>query len=233
MGTITGQYIADGAWLKLQEATGGSATRWTSAEALRALNNGQRFIVSIVPKAYTKRVAATPVAGTRQTMSGLSISDGLTFIDITANLASDGTTRGKPITKRERAYLDEMDLTWHSRTATSAQHWCQDPNEPKTAWLYPGITGTGKIEVIVSATPPDLASLASVIALDDTYQNHLEWFILFSFHSKDADFNPGAAAKAASYMQMLTQSLGVSDKVYLQQSAQAVARAAGNTGAAG
>lgn len=233
MGTITGQYIADGAWLKLQEPTGSGATRWTPTEALRAINNGQRFIVTVLPKAFTKSVSATPAGGTRQTMAGLNIADGITFIDVPANMASDGTTRGRAITKRERAYLDEMDPMWHSRTATAAQHWCQDPNDPKAIWLSPAVTGGGKVEFIYSATPTDLASLANVISIDDIYQNALEFFLLFSFHSKDADFNPGSATKAASYLQLLTQILGITNTNVVQQAAQAAARATGSTGAAG
>jgi hypothetical protein len=232
MGTLTGQYVADGAWIKANEATGGAAVRWTAAEALRWLNNGQREIVNQLPKSFTKRMLATPTTGTRQDFSTISISDGLSVIDVPANFNSGGTVRGRAMTRRERAWLDDQNPTWHSQTASEAVHWMYDPNDPKAFYIYPAVTGGGKLEIIYSAVPADLGALTNTISLDDIYANALEWFILFSFYSKDASYTK-SGQNSAGYWQLFLAALGVRNNNLLQASQQATAKAAGATGAAG
>ena len=161
MGTITGQQIADRAWTKALEQTGSSATRWTPTEALWWINDAQREVVHQLPKAYTKAVTATAVAGNvRQTLAGLSITDGLTVVDVTRNYSADGNTSGPALTKRERAMLDELDPEWPTtRAQTNAVHWMFDERDPKAFYIYPP-KASGRLEVVYSAAPPDLASLA-------------------------------------------------------------------------
>lgn len=225
MGTITGQQIADRAWIKVQEQTGSSATRWTPAEALLWLNDGQRETVHQLPKANTIRATPTVVSGTRQTLAGLGLTAGIEIVDVVRNMATDGTTPGRAIVKRDRAWLDLRNPNWHSDTAADAYDWMFDERDPKAFYIYPAKPG-GKLEVIYSALPTDLASLASAISLDDTYANALQWFLLFSFYSKDATFNRGQQL-AASYWALFMQALGLRDKSVLTVSAQGDARVNG------
>lgn len=209
MGTLLGSYVADGAWLKANDATGGAATRWLTAEALRWLNNGQREIVNQLPRANAVTATPTVVAGTRQTLSGLGLTTGVQIIDVTANFNTGATVRGRAITKRDRADFDDQIPSWHSDTAAEADHWMQDDRDPKAFYIYPAIaSAAGKLEVVYAANPTDLASLASAISLDDIYANALEAFVLFSFYSKDATYAKGMQL-AATYYSLFKDLLGV------------------------
>lgn len=229
MGTLTGQYIADGAWTKANEATGGLAVRWPTAEALRWLNNGQREIVNRVPSASSKRATPTCVAGaSRQTLTDLGITDGILPLDVVCNYNLAGSTRGRPIRKIERAWLDDSLPDWHVTPGAAAIHWAYDARDPKAIYLYPQPT-SGKIELIYSATPTDLASLASTIYLDDTYGNALEWWLLYSFFSKDTTGTKNPQM-AASYWQLFMGALGFTSQNSVGVDKTASAAAAGVVG---
>lgn len=208
MGTITGQQIADKAWTKVNEATGGSATRWPSAETLGWINDGQRECVNQLPQAWSKRATPTLAASSsRQDFAGLSITDGISIIDVICNYNAGGTTRGRSTTKRERAWLDDQLPTWHNTAGNEVVHWMYDERDPKAFYVFPQ-PASGKIELIYSANPTDLASLASAITLDDIYANALQFFVLFSFYSKDATYTKNPQ-NAAAYWQLFMQSLGL------------------------
>ena len=65
MGTMTGMDIANRAWTKVNEETGGTAVRWPSDEALDWINDAQREIVNLNHKAYTSAAPCRwqPAAG--------------------------------------------------------------------------------------------------------------------------------------------------------------------------
>lgn len=214
MPTLTGQNIVDRAWIKAQDTNGGSGVRWPSTEALLWLNDGQREVVNVLPSAYTVTATPTVLPGTRQTLAGLGLTSGITTVDVTRNYALNGTTVGRAITLRKREWFDDQRPNWHSEVASEAIHWTLDPRDPKAFYLYPAIT-SGKIEVVYSASPADLGSLAATLTIDDIYANALQWFILFSFYSKDATYTQ-QPAKAGAYYQLFLQSLGVKSNATLQ-----------------
>jgi hypothetical protein len=216
MPTITGQQIADRAWTKVNEPTGSSATRWTPTEALLWINDGQREVVNQLPKSHTKAIIAPVVAGTRQTLAGLGITDGISVVDVTRNFDAAGTVPGRALTKRERVAFDEQNPSWHSATAAAdAVHWIFDERDPKSIYIYPPKTPGTRLEVIYAAAPTDLANLSSTIALDDIYANALQFFMLFSFYSKDATYAK-SPQMAASYWALFMQSLGFRDKSIME-----------------
>ena len=227
MPTLTGQNIADRAWTKVNEPTGSTATRWTPAEALMWINDGQRECVNQLPKSHTKSTIAAIVAGTRQTLTGLSITDGITVVDVPRNFAADGTTPGRALTKRERVQFDEQLPGWHSTTAAAdAVHWIFDERDPKAFYIYPPKTAGTKLEVIYSSAPAELSALGDTISLDDIYGNALQFFMLFSFYSKDATYAK-SPQMAASYWGLFMQALGFRDKAILTLAATGDAKAAG------
>lgn len=208
MGTLTGQMIADRAWTKVNEATGSSAIRWTPAEALMWINDGQRECVNQLPQAWSKRATPTLAASSsRQDFAGLSITDGISIIDVVCNYNAGGTTRGRSITKRERAWFDDQLPTWHNTPGDEVVHWLYDERDPKAFYIVPQPT-SGKVELIYSALPVDLDDLASVITLDDIYANALQFFVLFSFYSKDSTYTKNPST-AAAYWQLFMQALGL------------------------
>jgi hypothetical protein len=209
MSTLTGQYIADGAWTKVNEQTGSLAVRWPPAEALRWINNGQREIVNQSPRAYTKAAKVTAVTGTRQDFAALSVTDAVQLVDIPRNFRADGTTPGRAMTKRDRIEFDENLPNWHSTTpATDAVHWMFDDRDPLAFFIHPPVTAGAKLEVVYAASPAALSDLANTITIPDIYGNALEFWVLFSFYSKDASYAKSSTLAGAAY-QLFQQSLGI------------------------
>lgn len=208
MGALTGQYILDGAWIKANEQIGGAAIRWPAAEGLRWLNNAAREIVNQLPSSNSKRGSPVVAAGTRQDFANLAITDGLQVTDVVCNLLADGTTRGRPIRKAERAWLDDNIEDWHSQTGTAITTWVQDPRDPKAFYIFPRPTAGSKIELVYSAAPVDLTNPATAWQLDDVYANAAEAFVLYSFYSKDATYTKNPQI-ANGYWTLFLQMLGV------------------------
>jgi hypothetical protein len=221
MGTLTGQQIVDRAWIKALDTGLDATKRWPAAEALLWVNDGQREVVNQLPKAYTLASNATLVAGTRQTLAALGYPNDLAVVDVVRNVG------GRAITKCDRTWLDQTRPLWHSEASASAQHWMFDERDPTAFYLYPGSPGAGhQVEVVRVATPADLGSLASTIVLADIYANALQWFVLFSFFSKDA-VHVKSAALAANYWNFFMQSLGLRDKAVRESAAVGEAKSSG------
>lgn len=227
MGTITGQQIADRAWTKLNEVTGSGATRWTPAEALMWINDGQREIVTLLPRANT--VLATPlvVAGTRQTLDGLGLTSGLHVVDVLANYTSAGV-RGRPITKIARSHLDELRPSWASDVWSEAQHWVEDERDPKAFHIWPATYGAGgRVGVLYPALPSNLSALSGAISLGDEYAQALQWWLLASFLAKDQTFAKSPQL-AMGYLQLFQSALGMRGQSIAGNSAATTNNARGN-----
>jgi hypothetical protein len=210
MPTLTAQKIVDRAWIILQDIVSGTGVRWPSTEQLLWFNDGQREIVMNLPSAYVKMARPTTLPGTRQDLAGLGLNDGIQPIKVVRNILADGLTPGRAITVKPQLWLDEQKPNWHSDTAAPAVHYFFDPAEPKAFYLWPPASGTAKIEVIYSASPPEVTDLAAVMTLDDIYANALQYYLLFRSFAKNATYtkNPQLATQ---YYQLFLQSLGIKD----------------------
>lgn len=224
MGTITGQQIVDRAWTKAQDTGGGGGVRWPTSEALMWVNDAQREIVNQLPKSNPKSATPTLAASSRQTLAGLSITDGVSVLDVVR-----ATATGQPITLRPRAWFDDQLKTWHA-TSGVPYHWMLDDRDPTAFYVWPN--SAVAIELIYAALPTDLGSLAAAITLSDIYANAIQFFVLHSFYSKGATYtkNPQLAAQ---YWVQFMQCLGFRDKAVKFAAAQAEQNAAGQTAAGG
>ena len=213
MGTLTAQSIVDGAWITLQDTNGASGVRWPAAEGLRWLNDSQREVVINLPSAFVKTAIVTLAAGTRQSMAGVSpaLADAIQLQRVVRNFDAAGTAPGRAITVKPMAWLDEQRPTWHSDAAAPAIHCMFDPNDPKSFYVWPQASGTTKAELVYAAVPPEMASLASVISLDDIYANAMQYYLLFRSFGKNATYTRSPQA-AAAYYQLFLQSLGIKDQ---------------------
>ena len=207
MGTITAQQIADRAWTILNDANG---VRWTPAEVLRWVNDGQRAVVIVLPSAYVKAEKPTAAAGTRQSLGALSLADGVQVQDVVRNFDVAGTLPGPAITAKSRAYLDDAYPDWHSDEPGPAVHYFVDPRDPKAFYVWPPSPGGVKLEVVYSAIPPELPSIGTAIALDDIYANALQFYLLFRAFSKSATYTKSPQQADRNY-QLFLQELGVKD----------------------
>lgn len=202
MPTITAQSIVDKAEEILLD-TGN--VRWSAAELLRYLNDGQRAIVTLRPDAYTKVTARSLSAGTAQTLP----SDGLLLMRVPRNMGTAGTTPGRAVRQSRIDELDRVYPDWHTATQTTVvEHYLYDPRHPKRFYVYPPSDGTGYVEVVYSASPPDVAALGDVITLDDVYVGPLLDYVLYRSFSKDTEIT-GTGARAAAHYQAFVAGLGM------------------------
>lgn len=230
MGTMKGMEIADRAWVKVNEETGGAAVRWPSDEALDWINDAQREIVNLNHKAYTQRGVMNVVPGSRQELVAGGLSLAISLVDVYTLMDSTGTTRVRALTRRPRAWLDDNLPTWHV-TPGDPVHWVFDESEPTAFWIYPQPTAGRKIELAYAASPAPLPSLDDVIVLSDIYANAIQYFLLFSFYSKDTTYTK-SPQMAANYYQLFRESLGAPAASTAADSAKSMADATGQVGVA-
>jgi hypothetical protein len=183
--------------VRTQVIDNGSTQRWTDAELLGWLSDGQRAVVAVVPSAYVTNANVALVAGTRQSVP----STGWKLVEIYRN------TSGQACFMIPRSVLDMQYPTWHVDTATSnITHWVYDENEPQAFYVYPPNTGAGSVNMTYSVMPTDLASISSNLTIRDQYQTPLFDYVMFRAHSKDSDYAAGQQL-AGAYWQSFQNGL--------------------------
>jgi hypothetical protein len=202
MATITAQSILNRAATILQDTTN---TRWPEDELLDWLNDGQREIVLYKPDAAAKVESVQLVEGTQQTIP----ADGLSLLDVIRNVAADGSL-GNAIRLTERRQLDDQIPGWHAQSKVGeVQHYIFDERSPKSFWVYPPSDGTGKVDVMYSASPGNVGK-TEAIAVDDVYSNALLDYVLYRAYMKDADYAANDQRATAQYQRFM-QALGILD----------------------
>jgi hypothetical protein len=208
---VTGTEIATEARNRLSAPAG---VRWTDAEVLAAINEGQTQAVALQPQANpvtTKAVMAT--SDTRQTFASLSITNGIQFIRALRNWSVDGATVGRAVTKAPFATLEAHNPTLHSETGTEVEHYDTSPFEPGVLYIYPKVAANKRLEVVYSAAPTALGSLASNIGIADHYKPALVLYVMYYLLSKRVQGSQASNAQAAAYYQQFAQLLGAQGQV--------------------
>lgn len=203
MGTMTGTNLITRANDVLQDKTN---VRWTEAELLRWLNDGQREIVVLRPDASAVSVPFQLVANaTKQALPAA----GIRFLDMPRNLTgANGINPGRPITLVSRAALDDHAPDWHvTPTRAVIENYCFDVKVPKVFWVYPRPNAALWVELQYSISPADLASAAAAITLDDIFANALIDYMLYRAFSKDSEY--ANANAAAGYYGTFQSALGI------------------------
>lgn len=195
MATITTASIISKVSILLQDITN---IRWTQAELLDWLNDGQREIVMYKPNACIKNIDVALVAGTKQTLP----ADGISLIRVSRN------TGGNAITVAKSQVLDAGVPNWHasSRANSKVDHYCYSPFDPRTYYVYPPSPGGNSVELVYCAAPA-AATLEGVISIDDIYGTLLINYIAYRAYSKDAEYAENAAfaqSYGATFVAQLT-----------------------------
>lgn len=210
MSAITAGNIIDKAGILLQDLTN---TRWTEAELLGWLNDGQREIVKLKPEtSITNLDSYTLTAGTKQTLPDGTGTEpaGIVLIDVPRNVAvasSGGVIRLIP-----RRILDDQIGTWHRAEGTvEIKHYTYDRRDPKHFYVYPPALATAEVELIYSSAPTDCTSSAATISIDDVYANDLLNYIVYMAYLKDADYTVNGA-RASSLRAAFFQGLSLKEQ---------------------
>jgi hypothetical protein len=195
---------------------------WGRSELLGYLNMGQKQIVAIKPEANPARTVITLVGGTRQSLP----AGGYQLIKATRNFQSDGTTAADAIRLGNMEVLDQVNPGWHAdATSATVKEYMHDIQEPTIFWVYPPQPGSGqgKIEVVYSMPPADVADLTAdppggtgpnttdSINIPDIYMPALVDYIMARAYLKNSDRGTETAMAMTHYNAFLS-ALGVLDK---------------------
>ena len=202
---ITAESIIDR--VRIQLIDNGDTYRWSDAELLKWLSDGQRTIVVAAPGNSSSTEIVPLVAGTKQNIP----SDGNMLLYIVRNTNAAGTVAGRAIRIVSREILDAQNPDWHTATASATvQNYIFDPQEPTKYYVYPPNTGTGYVEMVYSHLPVDMTSLSDTLVVQDIYQTALFDYVMFRAHQKDSDFAAGQAL-ASTYFQLFAAAIGQRD----------------------
>lgn len=201
MGTITAASIIDSAAFALQDE---GNTRWTRAELLGYVNDGQRDLCVVKPDACTVNELFTPVAGTKQSMPAGAAG----LVRVVRNMGTSGTSAGKVPRRIDLDVLDAQDPNWHSRSSSATvAEYGYDERDPTVFYVSPPqpATGQGKLELAYFGTPAELADETDTIVLEDIYQSALMHYVVYRAYMKEGEYsNPaGYAAHRAEFLALL------------------------------
>jgi hypothetical protein len=174
-----------------------SQPRWTDAELLNWLSDGERTIVAMLPWAYTVTGTMSLAAGTLQQLPpGFN-----SLIEIVRNVNADGSA-GAPCSMIDRSILDRQYLDWHTYDNASATvlHYTYDENNMLVFYVFPCNNGSGHVVLNCSVTPTDHVATNENIYVLDIFQTALVDYVMFRAHQKDADFAAGQQL-ASVYLQ--------------------------------
>jgi hypothetical protein len=206
MGTILASTIIDKAAVQLLD-TGN--TRWTRAELLGWLNDGQRQIVLLSPQTNNTVQTVQLTEGTRQAIP----AGGWKLLDVIRYMGLDGLKPGRAIRVVSQELLDATDPNWHGSRKTDVPiNFVFDLQEQDIFYVYPPNTGRGYAQINYAKVPVGLTNESQPIELNDIYQTTLLDYMLYRANSKDAEYAPGLQL-AASYMTMFMSAFPSRDKV--------------------
>ena len=164
-----------------------AATRWTTAELLGWLNDGQRELVAISPPVNIKNIALQLVSGVKQALP----SDGMVLLDIPHNLGATGTTMGTVINHVPKEIMLKRIPGWTTTMASGiVKHYIYSATDPLIFYVYPPQPSVTKyVECVYSAIPVLIANATAgtKITINDAYQNALLDYLLYRAFMKDAD----------------------------------------------
>ena len=182
MGTILASTLIGNARLVLQDA---AAVRWTDAELLGWLNEGQRQTVIVKPDASSTVATMVLAAGTKQAIP----STWLRLLDGVRNMGTTGAAPGKVVTLVPRHVLDAENRDWHTAKENAViRHLVYDERTPRIFYTHPPAKAGTYIEASYSIAPTDVALVSNAIALDDIYAAPLTDWIIYRAWLKDAEY---------------------------------------------
>lgn len=180
---------------------------WTADDLLSYLNEAMRTTAGAKADFYVVENPTMLVEGIVQDLP----SDGIVLIDIPRNtyqLNSGGVNRPRVITQVDKTLLDEVNRFWPSGTQESVvEHFTFDPRNPRRYAVFPPNDGTGLVDLVYSATPPQIMYSAEELVVPDSYQTALLNFVMgkaYLVNSKRQDL-----AKSNGFMAQWGQLLGL------------------------
>ncbi len=167
------------------------------------LNEALAATAAVKPDMYTRKVFFTPEIGTSQTIP----DDGVAMLNATFNEVS-----GRVITIVDGALLDEANRFWPAATReVDVHHFAVDARDPRRFEITPPNTGTGSIQILYGAVPPEVTgSSGEDIPVSPNYGPILSCYVLGKAYAKNSKRQD--LAKAQSYMNQWGALVGLKSK---------------------
>lgn len=160
-------------------------TRYSKADLISFLNEGQRLIALLKPDSTAITTSIVLVAGTKQVLA----SQYLRLIDAVRNMGANGATPGLPVAVSDRLALDRIRPTWHTDTQASIiTDVLYDEKNPQIFYCYPPATAAPvvQLELILSQSPIKCVADADPIALQDIYTSPLRHYMMYCAYARSA-----------------------------------------------
>mgnify|MGYP000741763861 CR=1 FL=1 len=194
--------------VELQDPTG---IRWSATEIIGHLSAAATEIVIARPDSNAVHSTFAPAVGALQELPASAVA----FIDIAGNAGG----KKQNITRVDKAVLDAIQPKWQSaQPVAEIQHFCIDPNIPRTFYLYPPASSAARIDLITADAPTAIpqpagdgkawTTASGSFPLRSEFTEAAIQFALFKCWSKDAEFG-GNASLAASHFSLFQQALGI------------------------
>lgn len=192
----------------LQDLT---AVRWSTAELVRYLNDGQRELGTYRPDAVSTNATVNLTVGAKQTLP----ADGFKLLDILRNETANSKRAVRLV---NRQLMDAHIPNWYSQTPSlEVQHFLYDPRDPLVFYVYPPASAGAAVYMIYAAHPAGVAepadgttytAVSGNINVPDIYANALMDYVLYRAFAKDAEY-AGNAARATAHYQAFVNALTV------------------------
>ena len=204
--TILASTILDSATTTLLDV---AHRTWTADELLDYLNEAMRATAAARPTDFYIVEESVPlVAGVVQHLP----ADAIMLVDIPRNslaVPSGVTTASyRTITQVDKGLQDEADRFWPAGTQqTEVEHFTFDPRNPRRWVCYPPNDGTGAVDLVYGAFPPQVMYAAEELPVLDSYQSPLIDFVLAKAYAKNSKRQD--LSKTTGYMGQWGQHLGL------------------------
>jgi hypothetical protein len=175
------------------------AQRYTDAEYLDMLNEGQVAVVRLAPYASTKTV---PVTITGTATEHTIPTDGVLYVRVHAN-----SENGLSIVPTTIESLDASDPLWRTTVTAGANIPRQSAADTNNPYKY-FITPAGLTDVLLqySFLPASVPAVSSPITLNDVYQSALVYYMSYKALEPDSD-NPNNKTLSDDYFQKFNLSV--------------------------
>lgn len=165
--------------------------RWSDDELIDYCNAGIRQTIQLVPEANS--VETIHDTGATLVSRQVLPAGGIKFMKAARNYADDGTTQEGVIRVAEKDALDTYVPDWEFDSAAKAdgsnffEHYCHDPREPKTFYVYPCPAAINKMLAIVYSAIPTAHTLVSdTFAIGDEYLNAVILYMAYRAMTKES-----------------------------------------------
>ncbi len=171
---------------------------WSRDELLDYLNEALRATALVHTDIYVVQEQLTLAIGEQQEIPG----DGTGLVDVPRN------SGGRVITQVDKSLLDEASRFWPAGTQEAVvEHFTADPRNPLRFVVFPPNDGTGIVDLIYNAVPPQIMYEAEELVVPDSYQPPLQNYMLGKAYQKNSKRQD--LQKANAYLGQWGQLLGL------------------------